>query len=811
MATKSIADNKIRIELPVSGMHCASCVGRVEKLLQSQPGIDSASVNLATNSATIDYDAAKFDLPATVKALEAGGYPSNLRETQLTITGMHCASCVANIEAFLLEIPGIASASVNLTTGSGAIKHLDVPELQAKINNALKDSGYTATISSPGETAPDPADVEVEELRRPLLFSLMAAIVAMVLMAGDHFHLFHIDPEISGHLQFVLASVVYFWCGKRFHVGLWHSLKRLSADMNTLISLGTSAAYIFSVLVLFKPSVFATDQTHPEFYFDTTIMIIALILLGRYLEARARSRSSSAIRKLLESRPEEATIIVGGTESKKRSELLEIGDLVRVKPGERVPADGKIVLGASSIDESMLTGEALPVEKQVGDLVTGGTINTSGSFDFEVTTAQSESRLSQIAAMVRQALSSKPAIQRLVDKIAAVFVPIVVGLALLTMIAWLVSGAGFIFAFKTMIAVLIVACPCALGLATPVAIMVGVGRGAQLGVLFRSGDSLEQIGNIKKIFFDKTGTITEGAFHVAAIHAPGADEQSVVTAAAAVEVRSEHPLAKALVAYASEQKLLLPEVQEFMAYAGAGAGGVVAGKQILLGTEKFFAYRKIDLAGLADKVESEKALGRSLILAAIDGKLAGIVTFEDRIRSDAHAAIAELKSLGISSGLLTGDNRQAADRVAAEVGIEDVRAELLPHFKLNAINLAKGGGTIVGMVGDGINDAPALATADVGIALSSGSAIAVESASVTLTGRDLRRIPVMIRLARATVRNIKQNLFWAFFYNVITIPLAAGALVPLWEIQLSPVVAAAAMSLSSVFVVTNALRLKRFE
>ena len=811
MTGTSSTDKLIHTEIPVTGMHCASCVARVEKIIQDVPGVAEVSVNLATNTAALEHKSSDFDIAAVVSALAKGGYPAQLTETRLAVTGMHCASCVANIEKFLLDIDGVAEASVNLTTGSGVIKHLGIANLQDKINKALNGSGYTATIIA--DTAPiaDPADTEFAELRRPLFFSIAAAIVAMALMADEHFHLFHLDPEISGHIQFVLATAVYFWCGKRFHLGLWHSLKRRSADMNTLISLGTSAAYFYSVVALFKPSLFPSTGTHPEFYFDTAIMIIALILLGRYLEARARSRSSHAIRKLLEARPDQANVIASaGAEIIKRSEELQVGDIVRIRPGERVAADGTIITGAGALDESMLTGEALPVDKQIGDSVTGGTINTSGSFDFRVDTPQSDSRLNKIAAMVRQALSSKPQIQKLVDKIASVFVPIVIALSLLTLVVWLLAGAEFSFALKSFIAILIIACPCALGLATPVAIMVGVGRGASLGILFRNSDSLEQIGKVKTIFFDKTGTLTEGKFRVGQISAFGIPEPELLALAASVESKSEHPLAKAFVEHAQSLGVQLQPAQDFVSLPGAGAGATVSGKNVLLGNHQLFRDRKIDFAPAGETTAAGSgSSGRSVMYIAVDGVMSGVVTFEDTVKAEAADAIRQLRELDIDVAMITGDNAASANQVAKSVGIARVNAELLPAQKLDAIVAAKSNG-LVAMVGDGINDAPALAASDVGIALSSGSDIAVETAAVTLTARDLRKVPQVIRLAAATVRNVKQNLFWAFFYNVITIPVAAGVLYPAFEIQLSPILAAGAMSLSSVFVVTNALRLRRF-
>ncbi|MGB5137351.1 MAG: heavy metal translocating P-type ATPase [Candidatus Zixiibacteriota bacterium] len=809
MSSPSSTHNLKQTEIPVAGMHCASCVARVEGIIKAVPEVDSVSVNLATNSATIRHKSPNFDVAVVVAALDKSGYPANLAETRLTISGMHCASCVANIKKSLMTINGVVEAAVNLTTGSSVIKHLAIPDLQTKINRVLAGSGYNATIFGDNTPVVDPFDSEVVKLRNPLLLSIGAAIIAMVLMADEHLHFLRIDPEISGHIQFVLATAVYFWCGKRFHLGLWHSLKRRSADMNTLISLGASAAYIYSVIALFKPSLFHGVGTHPEFYFDTAIMIIALILLGRYLEAKARSRSSSAIRKLLEARPDEANVVVNGMESSKRSESLQVGDLVRIRPGEKIAADGTIITGSGAVDESMLTGEALPIDKRVGDMVTGGTINSAGSFDFRVDTPQQDSRLNQIAAMVRQALSSKPQIQRLVDKIASVFVPIVIGLALLTLAIWLLAGAEFTFALKAFIAILIIACPCALGLATPVAIMVGVGRGASLGILFRNSDSLEQIGKISTIFFDKTGTLTEGKFRVTQFQSFGISEPELLQLAASVEANSEHPLAKALVEYANSRHAQILPAQGFVSLPGAGASGTVAGKAILLGTQKLFAERKIAIDSATNALDSDHFAGRSIMYIAVDGALAGFLSLEDTIKPEAAAAIRQLMELGIDVEMITGDNKAAADHVAKSAGIEVVMAELLPAQKLNVIAAARKTGSVA-MVGDGINDAPALAASDVGIALASGSDIAVESAGVTLTSRDLRKVPQVVRLAAATVRNVKQNLFWAFFYNVITIPVAAGVLYPAFGIQLSPIIAAGAMSLSSVFVVTNALRLRRF-
>ncbi len=817
MSISSIPDIKVNAErpahldLPISGMHCASCVARVEQMIRKHPGVVNVTVNLATNQAAIDFDTASFELNKLAAALKESGYPAKFQVTQIEISGMHCASCVVNLEAILGAIPGVVSASINYGTSAGIISHVGIADLQTKINKALEGSGYKAAVASPSRTGHDPVVDELHELRLPLLVSLAAAAVTMALMLSSHYRPAWIDPGAAAVAQLCIAAIVYFWAGARFHRGLWHSLKRRSADMNTLVSLGTSAAFWFSVVALVSPESLSITAHHPELYFDSTVMIVALILLGRYLEAGAKARSSSAIRKILEARPDIAAVVVDGKENTVRSAELAPGDIVRVRPGERIPADGALVSGSGSVDESMLTGEPLPVEKGVGDSVTGGTINKTGSFDFRVTVIQQESRLSKIAAAVQQALTTKPAIQRMVDKVAAVFVPIVVVISLITLIVWLAAGAEFSFALKTFVAVLIIACPCALGLATPVAIMVAVGRGAALGMLFRGGESLERIGHVNKMFFDKTGTLTAGKFEVATVEAvPGAPTETLAMIAA-IERRSEHPLAKAVVEYAEQRALSDLDVVDFIAYAGAGAGGIVSGHEVLIGTARLMAARKIEISSLQASLDKEAQQGRSLMIAAIDRKATALLSFRDLLRQEAAAALQEIKDLGISTGMITGDNMAAANMIASQLGIEKVHAELLPQQKLDVITSARAEFHVVGMVGDGINDAPALAMADVGIALGSGSDIAVESAAVTLSTPDLMRVPKVIRLARATERNIKQNLFWAFFYNVTAIPVAAGVFYPLSGWQLSPMIAAAAMAFSSIFVVTNALRLRRFE
>lgn len=804
----STAAETARLIVPISGMHCASCVRTVEEIIRPLPGVRNVSVNLANHSASIEYSPEQFRLAIVADALIRAGYPAKFQTTQIAITGMRCASCVLNIESLLSGLPGIAQVEINYAAGTGVVRHLDAANLQALLDTALTGSGYAAKIvESAGEVA-DPAESEISELRLPLYVSIAAAVITMALMLIAHGSESSNSMTVSTWAQMILASIVFFWAGRRFHLGLWHSLRRRSADMNTLISLGTAAAYFYSVIALLQPEWLGLSGHHNETYFDGAIMITALVLLGRYLEAHARLRSSSAIRMLLERRPSQATVIRGDEETTVHPDMLRPGEVVRVRPGEKIPADGEVISGAGSVDESMMTGESLPVDKSTESTVIGGTMVTNGSFDFRVTVPQAESRLSQIAAAVQHALSAKPPIQKLVDKIASVFVPIVLMIAAITFTAWLLAGADTGFAVKSTIAVLIIACPCALGLATPVAVMVAVGRGAALGILFRSGEALERIGGVGKIFFDKTGTLTEGRFAVADVFAAG-DKSSMTAAVAAVEQKSEHPLARAFIDYAQDQGIRIPEAQDFVAFAGAGASGVVHGDRVLLGTKRLFDYRQISVSQFAGSYESATAAGRTAMFAAVNEQAVALITFNDRIKPSAREAVAALQQLGVSSTMISGDNQRAAESVAHAVGIASVSAELLPQQKLDAVTAAKADGGIVGMVGDGINDAPALAVADIGIAMSSGSDIAVASAAVTLIGDDLAKVPQVIRLARATTRNIKQNLFWAFAYNIVALPVAAGVFYPAFGWQLSPMIAAAAMSLSSFFVVTNALRLRR--
>lgn len=800
----------MKVDIPISGMSCASCVANVERIVKRVDGVQDASANLATQQATVEYDPRRVSLVDIVSALRQGGYPAEVLETSVAIAGMHCASCVTSVEKTITNIPGVVDVKVNIASETGRIRHVGVKDLESRLNALFRSGGYKVTIIADPSGSPAPGADETGGVRRPLLVSVVIALFLTGYMAAGHVGWIALKSPLSGLVQLPFAMIVYFWAGLRFHRGLIHAVKRRSPDMDTLISLGTSAAFWYSLIVLIWPRLFYDSPAQAEYYFDSTVMIITLILLGRFLEARAKSRSAAAIRKLLEARPADALVRREGVEVSVPSASLAPHDIVIVKPGAGIPADGKITTGNGSIDESMLTGEPLPIDKGSGEEVTGGTINISGSFDFMVTAYQSESRLNQIAELVMAALGSKPRIQRLVDRVAGVFVPVVIVIALSTLVVWLALGSTFPFALKALIAVLIIACPCALGLATPTAIMVASGRAASLGFYFKSAETLEQIGKLSTLFWDKTGTLTEGRFEVVAVKSLDLPQNDLLRIVAAVEQRSEHLLARAIVEYAGEQGVKPAKVDNFRSLAGIGAAGAVEGREVLLGTEQLMAQNDIDMNSLADVAEEQLQQGRTLVYVAIAGRLQGLIGLADKVKDDASDAVAAVKQLGIHNVMITGDNGSAAEAVAAKLGVDEIDAQLLPEQKLEIIKRRQEKGEFVGMVGDGINDAPALALADVGIALGSGSDIAIESALVTITSGEVGNVARVIRLARATLRNIKQNLFWAFFYNVLAIPIAAGVFYPVFKVQLSPIIGAATMACSSIFVVSNALRLRRF-
>jgi len=738
-----------RIIAPVRGMHCAACVGRVERALTAVAGVESASVNLATEQATVAFDPARTDLVRLRAAVAAAGY--ELAEPQRE------------------PLPG------------GAVDR-------------------------------ERAAREAAERRERLKFVVGAVLAAPVLL-GSMADVLPWVPALLQNpwLQLVLTTPVQVWVGWQFHRGFVHDLRYRTATMSTLVSIGTNAAYLGSVAVTLWPHAFVRHGAMT--YYEVSAVVITLVVLGRWLEARARGRTSEAIRRLMTLAPRTARVIRDGVESDVSTAEVQVGDFVRIRPGERVPVDGVVIEGASTVDESMLTGESLPVEKSPEAKVFAGTVNRTGTFVFRAARVGSETTLARIIKLVADAQGSRAPIQRLADRVAAVFVPIVLVIAALTFVAWWVVGpepAGLL-ALTNAVAVLVIACPCAMGLATPTAIMVGTGRGTEFGVLIKSAAALELLHRVDTIVFDKTGTLTIGRPVVTDIIpiAP-ATEDEILALAAAAEQASEHPLGEAIVARAKERGLALPPIVEFATVPGQGIDAMTTEGRVLLGNRTLMAARGIDVGPLAARVRGLAAEGKTAVHLAFAGRLLGVIAVADVLKPNAPRAVAALKQLGVSVAMLTGDDRVTAEAIARQAGVDRVLAEVLPEDKAREITTLRAEGRRVAMVGDGINDAPALAQAEVGIAMGSGSDVAIDAADVTLMRGDLDGVVAAIELSRRTIRVIRENLVWAFGYNTVLIPVAAGALYPVWGVQLSPILGGAAMAFSSLSVVTNSLRLKRW-
>ncbi len=752
-------------------------------------------------------------------------------ETVIPIEGMHCASCVLRVENSLKKVPGVSGAAVNLAMEQATVAFDPQACTLDSLYQAVEDAGYHArpeALAAPDEQQ-RVREREERTLWRKFLFA--GIIGAFLIVAAQYQHL----PLVSGLpmavvtvTSFALATPVQFWAGWQFYEGAWNRLRHLDADMNTLVAVGTSAAYLYSVFATFAPGLFRAADVEPAVYFDTAAAIIALILFGRYLEAKAKGRTSMAIKRLVGLQARTARVVRDGDEVDVPVESVVAGDVVVVRPGEKIPVDGVVLEGRSAVDESMITGESIPVEKGPDDEVIGATINRTGSFRFRATRVGQDSVLAQIVRLVQEAQLSKAPIQRLADVVASYFVPAVIGVAALTFIIWLVLGPtpAFTFALLNAVAVLIIACPCALGLATPTAIMVGTGKGAENGVLIRGGESLETAHRINAIVFDKTGTLTVGAPSLTdVLPADGWGEMDLLRLAASAERGSEHPLGEAVVAAARERSLALSDASDFTALPGRGVEATVDGRRVLAGNLKLMAENGLTLDGLRPDSERLAAEGKTPMYVAIDGRLAGIVAVADTVKPGAAEAVARLKAMGIEVALITGDNRQTAEAVAREVGVDRVLAEVLPQDKAEQVRSLQAEGKVVAMVGDGINDAPALAQADVGIAIGTGTDVAIEASDITLIRGDLDGVATAVSLSRRTMRTIRQNLFWAFVYNVALIPIAAGVLYPLFSQTgvptvlepffgthgfLNPILAAAAMAFSSVSVMTNSLRLRGF-
>src|SRR5829696_6524262 len=814
MQTTNEKERLTRISIPVVGMTCTSCVRRVERTLSEKEGVAEASVNFATEKASVTYEPAATNPDDLIGAIRDAGYGAGVRETTFSVTGMTCASCVGRVERALAKVPGVLEASVNLANERATVEYL-AGEVEPKdLEMAIEGAGY-------GVVREDSHEREYRTLKADFL---LAATLTAIILLGSLAHMLGLMlPFPTGWLNLallLLATPVQFWAGWRFYRGAWGAIKHGQANMNTLVVMGTSAAYLYSVVATLAPQLFAAGRA--DVYFDTSSLIITLILLGRLLEARAKGRTNEAIKKLAGLRAKTARVERDGGEVDVPVEDVQIGDIVVVRPGEKIPVDGRVIFG-----ESAVAGESIPVSKRADDEVIGATMNTGGSFRFEATKVGEETALQQIMRMVEEAQGSKAPIQRLADGISGVFVPAVIGVAAFTFVIWLLFGPepAFAFALLNTVAVLIIACPCAMGLATPTSIMVGTGKGAESGILIKGGEALEAAHKLDAVVLDKTGTLTRGVPELTdVVVGDGIGDVELLRLVASAERGSEHPLGEAIVRGAKEWGLSFFEVEGFEAVSGGGVRASVEGQEVLVGSRRFLSESGAHGDGLVARGEELAREGKTPVFVAVDGRPVGLLAVADAAREESGEAVRRLHALGLEVAMLTGDNRRTAEAIARELGVDRVVAEVRPEDKAYEVKRLQAEGKRVGMVGDGINDAPALAQADVGIAIGTGTDVAMEAADLTLISGDVRGVARAIGLSKATVRNIKQNLFWAFAYNVALIPVAAGILYPLFAEGsvprllrpffgeygfLNPVLAAAAMALSSVAVLSNALRLRR--
>ena len=775
------------IRIPVSGMTCAACQSRVQRTLQKQAGVADATVNLMMKSATVTYDPAAVTPERLVETIRESGYGAELASPDQTAFEEQEARDRAQAEEFAaLRRKAIVSGAVGVVA-----MVLSMP-----------------LMAGGGHAAHGPvADPFMRWAMESLTPALRGAAPWLYAIPG---------PVVSYALLFLTLGVM-LWAGRHFYTRAWAAFRHHAADMNTLVAVGTGAAFLYSVLATVAPGFFVSRGVAPDVYYEAVVLIIALILTGNAFEARAKKQTASALRALVDLQPKTARVVRGGEEVDVPVEAVAHDETVVVRPGERVPVDGEVLSGESAVDESMLTGESLPVAKRAGARVIGGTMNRTGAFRYRATTLGSDSVLAQIVRLMRDAQGSRAPIQRLADRISGVFVPVVLSIAIATFVAWFVAAdtAPAVRAFAAAVAVLIIACPCAMGLAVPTAVMVSTGKGAELGVLIKGGEALQRAGDVRTVVLDKTGTVTEGRPTVTdvvlapAAHASVGDETRLLRLAASLESSSEHPLADAIVRHARDRGLALAAPEAFDSVPGRGAAGVVDGAALAVGNEAMMADYALDVAPLRGDAERLAGEGKTPVYVAVDGALAGLLAVADPIRATAREAIARLHRMGLEVVMLTGDNRRTAEAIARQAGIDRVVADVLPQGKVAEVRRLQAEGRVVAMVGDGVNDAPALAQADVGMAVGTGTDVAAEAADVVLMRGDLRSAAQAIELSRRTMRTMKQNLFWAFVYNVVGIPVAAGVLYPAFGLLLSPILASAAMAFSSVSVVTNSLRLRR--
>ncbi|MET3320643.1 UNVERIFIED_ORG: Cu+-exporting ATPase [Peribacillus simplex] len=792
--------------MQISGMTCAACATRIEKGLNRMEGVEEATVNLALEKSVITYDAEKLNTQDFEKKIQDLGYDVVKEKKEFTITGMTCAACATRIEKGLNKMDGVSKANVNLALENATVEYDPSEASPIDIIQRVEKLGYGAIIKDDNKESVDFRQKEIQKQKRKFIFAVILSFPLLWAMVS-HFSftsfIYMPDFLMNPWVQMAFATPVQFIIGKQFYVGAYKALKNKSANMDVLVAMGTSAAYFYSVY----QSIIAIGVHHhtAQLYFETSAILITLILLGKLFEAKAKGRSSEAIKKLMGLQAKTALVLRNGEEREIPLEEVIVGDTVLVKPGEKIPVDGEVVEGNSAVDESMLTGESIPVDKSMGDTVIGSTLNKNGFLKMKATKIGRDTALSQIIKVVEDAQGSKAPIQRLADQISGVFVPIVVGIALLTFLVWMiwVNPGEFTPAFEAMIAVLVIACPCALGLATPTSIMAGSGRAAEFGILFKGGEHLETTHHIDTVILDKTGTVTNGTPVLTDVLIEnGMGEQHFLSLIGAAEKQSEHPLAQSIVQGIQERKISLALVEEFEAIPGYGVKAVVDQKVLLVGTRKLMKQNNVDITKALPTMEDLEGQGKTAMLASIDGEYAGLIAVADTIKDTSQTAIKRLKEMDIQVIMITGDNQRTAHAIGNQVGIDQVIAEVLPEGKAEEVKKLQAAGKKVAMVGDGINDAPALALADIGMAIGTGTDVAMEAADITLIRGDLNSIADAILMSRKTMRNIKQNLFWAFAYNVIGIPIAAIGL-------LAPWLAGAAMAFSSVSVVINALRLQR--